>query len=303
MRIEAIHGKSIYIAEKMIFTNESTPKVEKFENILSKDDTNVRFGIITALPEEFASVCVLLEDYRDVTLSYNQKQAGNRYVLGYIPSNSGGRHRIALSLLPKMGNNFAAIITNTMLKNFLSINNIIVCGIAGGIPSVSYRGDVVVSTKGVLQYDFIKQEMNIENGKTLSSLRAEPLPCSSFLLEAVEYMKGNEIISGVKWQDNIFKIDYLTDKSYSFTRPSFKMEHIHVKNDAGKYVTAERSPSNNITVHYEKIASANILLKQPLIRDTLHNEHNVYGVEMESSGVSDATLLNNTGYSRGQPVV
>ncbi len=44
------------------------------------------------------------------------------------------------------------------------------------------------------------------------------------------------------------------------------------------------------------IAAANTLLKNPLIRDELRNKFNVKAVEMETSGIADATWNHGVGY-------
>ena len=44
------------------------------------------------------------------------------------------------------------------------------------------------------------------------------------------------------------------------------------------------------------IASANILLKDPHHRDALREQFGVKAVEMEGSGIADATWVGDTGY-------
>ncbi len=121
---------------------------------------DIRIGIITALPEEFVAVKVLLDSPFPYSPNSNHVQAGDQYFIGTISAMDGGAHKIALCLLPNIGNNLASIIATKMQITFPSIDNIIISGIAGGVPSKVHLGDVVVSTEGVFQYDYGKQTDN-----------------------------------------------------------------------------------------------------------------------------------------------
>src|SRR5439155_7041980 len=88
----------------------------------------------------------------------------NDYVVGTIPSFDGhGVHLIVLTLLKELGNNSAAAAATHLLRSFATVQDILMVGIAGGIPAPDLPeahirlGDVVVSHKdGVVQYDNLK---------------------------------------------------------------------------------------------------------------------------------------------------
>lgn len=60
-----------------------------------------------------------------------------------------------------------------------TIEHVIMCGIAGGIPAKEYIGDIVVSTGGVFQYDLGKNESEKFIAKDIGA------PCNLVLRQAV----------------------------------------------------------------------------------------------------------------------
>ena len=128
---------------------------------------DITIGIIAALPKEAAAIEVLLDDVLQENFDIEKAEAGNTYTIGNIKANDGGTHRIAVCLLPEMGNNIAAAIATKMQMRFSNIKNIIVCGIAGGVPQAVTLGDIVVSTKGVIQYDYGKKTLDSEGNVVL----------------------------------------------------------------------------------------------------------------------------------------
>jgi len=250
-------------------------------------DVDVKIGIVTALEEELAAMCVLLKNLKELPKLSSKHSAGNRYFIGEIESFHGGTHRVLLVLLPKMGNNLASAITEKMQVLFPSLESIIVCGIAGGIPSVVRRGDVVISTKGIIQYDFG------QNTSRRFIPQNDGSACSSYLVESVRYFQANVLIGGNKWINYIQTINDSTEAS--FCRPNNYYETCEIKVDK-KYIIKKRKATTLPVAYCEKVGSANAVQKDAKKRDQLHEEHKVYAVEMEGSGVSDATHIEGNGY-------
>jgi len=246
-------------------------------------DDKIKIGIITALPEEFAAIKVLLAPLR-----IPESIGGIRYYYGVIDTQFKISHTVVFCMLPDMGNNFASIVATKMLTAFPTIENLIICGIAGGVPSVTHLGDVVVSTKGVLQYDFGKNE------RERFTLKDEGKPCSHFLLDAIKYLKTEIIISGENWKKYIDEVN--KNVNDDFSRPIINEEEYYEKCDNGNIVKKSREPSLTPNIHFERIASANVVQKNPVKRDALYVEKNVYAIEMEGAGIRDAAYLNNIGY-------
>jgi len=249
-------------------------------------------GIITALAEEYAAVKALLENPQKETKP--GRGAGNRYLLGEIPAENGSNHYVALALLADMGTSSAAMRAARLLKHFSTIKSIIMVGIAGGIPHPQKPdehvrlGDVVVSDRnGVVQYDYVREEI-LEDRH-----RHPPRPPSSTLLEAVRLFQANQLDGDHSWFDFVdracrrLKIDRpRTDVLISSSQP-----HKPIRHPKDKQRTNGRP-----RIFIGPIASANRVLRNPVKRDKLRNTFGVKAVEMEGSGIADATWDQGAGY-------
>ena len=250
-------------------------------------------GIITALPKEYAAVKQVLEHCEEISVP--GQGAGRRYMQGEIPARFGGEHCVVLCLAD-MGNNQASSRATLLLEHFPDIDSIIMVGIAGGIPYPEKSdehvrlGDLVISNqKGVIQYDFVKEtfQENID--------RHLPRPPSAALLEGVRLLEAEELEGKRPWLQFIESAllppgekrpSDQTDILVSSTNPEEKIEH-----------PADRKrKKGEPRVFIDPIASANTLLKNPIKRDQLRDKFGVKAVEMESSGIADATWNHDKGY-------
>ncbi len=280
-------------------------------------------GIITALPKEYAAFNILLKNKND-KYKVPGFGAGRRYCLGEILTEEGNKHNLVLVIVG-MGNNIAATRASLLLEHFPNIKSIIMVGIAGGVPNPNKvddhvrLGDIVVSNEnGVIQYDFIKQEIreithrnpprpptnpnkvddhvrlgdivvSNENGVIQYDFikqeireithRNPPRPPSASLLEAVRYLEAEEILGGRPW-------DKYIDQSLSVlktTRPSEDKDTLYSL-DNQEEVIQHPEDSKRIKdqprVFIGPIASANILQKDPKARDELRNNFKVKAIEM-----------------------
>lgn len=257
------------------------PSIKKENMMLNTDD--IKIGIITALPKEYAAVKMMLEKGKEYF--FEGKGAGHRFFVGEIKSANGGTHKVALGLCG-MGNNKASIRAMSMQNHFQNIESIIMVGIAGGIPSPDDSGkhirlgDIVVS-KGIVQYDFVKETDED------AICRSEP---SALLLEALNAIS-------VKENDDIYEWKAYIDK-YAvkrFKKPSCE-DILHDENGQIISHPDDELRDSYPRVFYGKIASANTLLKSYQKRQQLKKDFGVYAVEMEASGIADATWEMGTGY-------
>lgn len=254
-------------------------------------------GIITALPEEFAAVNVLLENGKPYSVP--GKGAGRRYSIGEIPA-SEGTHLIALAMLADMGNNSAATRATQLMGHFKTVDTIIMVGIAGGVPYPQKSeehvrlGDLVVSDRlGVIQYDYIKDEVRDEF--VVNEARHPPRPPNSLLLEAVRYLRVSEIQGNRPWLPLINQ----ALKTLNVSRPSATTDVLTSSVDPTVPVDHPDDPKRDPTqprVFSGPIASANVLLRNPIRRDQLRDQFHVKAVEMEGSGIADATWQLDAGY-------
>lgn len=260
------------------------PSIKKENMMLNTED--IKIGIITALPKEYAAIKMMLKNGKEHF--FEGKGAGHRFFVGELKSANGGIHKVALGLCG-MGNNKASIRAMSMQNHFQNIESIIMVGIAGGIPSPNDSekhirlGDIVVS-EGIVQYDFVKET----NESVIC--RSKPSIPSAILLEALNAIKVKEYDDIYEWKVYIDK--YTTKK---FKKPSCE-DVLHDEN--GKIISHPDDDlrDNYPRVFYGKIASANTLLKSYEKRQQLKKEFGVYAVEMESSGIADATWEMGTGY-------
>jgi nucleoside phosphorylase len=256
-------------------------------------------GIVTALPKEYAAVETMLDNCSD----YNApgQGAGRRYRMGQVPASGGGAHRIALALAD-MGNNMAAIRAGLLLQHFPHIQHVIMVGIAAGVPHPKKPddhvrlGDIVVSDKGgVIQYDFDKEEYDFKEKKPLIKRRFPPRPPSATLLEAVKLLSAAELSGQRPWLGFISRADHLENVK----RPPDETDRLLASDGSGAFIAHPSDPNRTPgqpRVFLGPIASANKLLKNPVLRDELRDQYGVKAAEMEGSGIADATWNHEVGY-------
>jgi len=253
-------------------------------------------GIITALEHEYVAIKALLlgakEEYPD------GPRGLRRYLLGTVTAANGGTHIVVAVLLNDMGNNSAAIRATTLLYQFLSVRSIIMVGIAGGVPNPEKAedhvrlGDVVVSNRlGVVQYDLDKETV------TATTHRHAPRPPSASLLEGVRHLAAAALEGKYPWED------FIQEASRAFkppvARPKGETDVIVSSSDPAVKLTHPSDPDRRKgkpRIFTGPIASANKLLKNPVKRDVLRDHFGVKAVEMEVSGIADASWEVNAGY-------
>ncbi|MBN3906584.1 MAG: hypothetical protein HWQ35_08495, partial [Nostoc sp. NMS1] len=158
-------------------------------------------GIITALDKEYVAVQAVFDQGRED--KKEGKGAGRRYWLSEVAGTEGTSRTVALTLAD-MGNNAAAVRAATMLSHYPTIELIIMCGIAGGVPHPQKvedhvrLGDIVISNKkGIVQYDFDKESQEF------TEIRAMPVPASAELVEAARYLRVSEMQGKRSWKEII----------------------------------------------------------------------------------------------------
>ncbi|MGB0384401.1 MAG: 5'-methylthioadenosine/S-adenosylhomocysteine nucleosidase [Ardenticatenaceae bacterium] len=276
-------------------TDERVPERDPSPEIEGTDErAKPTIGIITALPKEYIAVKAMLDNQKMCVVP--GKGAGRRYLLGEVPSVYGRKHSVVLSLAD-MGNNIASNRATLLLEHFSHINSIIMVGIAGGIPHPEKAeehvrlGDVVVSNqKGVIQYDFDKE---ISSKEIIH--RHSPRPPSATLLEGVKFLKIGEMEGNRPWLEFITQL--LAQRG--ITRPSEESDILVDSTDPETTIPHPKDPKRvkgEPRVFIAPIASANKLLKNPIKRDELRGKFGAKAVEMEGSGIADATWNHGVGY-------
>lgn len=252
-----------------------------------------RIGIVTALPKEFAAMKVMLESPQDCP----QEGDPNAYVLGTI-SGKHGTHTIVATLLPHMGNNSAAVICAYLLRSFPTVEDVLMVGIAAGIPHPNdvdkhvRLGDIVVSDKtGIVQYDNLKVSADRIEVRDTSS------PPSARLITYVRVLEAERLEGSYPWEQYITSAVTVANS----TRPSDDTDRLFAADNPTRELEHPRDPYRIARpgmpkIHYGKIGSANILMKDPVQRDIVAREHGVRAIEMEASGIADATWTSGRQY-------
>jgi nucleoside phosphorylase/Tfp pilus assembly protein PilF len=255
-------------------------------------------GIITALPHETAAIRAVFGD--PPRLDVPGSGAGRAYWRAEVPAPLGGTHRVLIAQAD-MGNNIAAVRATLLLSHFPMVESIVMCGIAGGIPSPQqpadcvYLGDVVVSNhKGVVQYDFGKRTRK-KQARVLEEVRAAPRPPSALLLEAVRILESDVHLGRYPWEARLQE----GTARLNWARPDASTDPLAAGNDptpaAPQPADDQRRPGQP-RIFLGPIASANTLLKDPGKRDALRAQFGARAVEMEGSGIADATWNQGVGY-------
>lgn len=252
-------------------------------------------AILTALPQEQAAVEVMLDDPVPYSTAGN---APGEYWLGTVPSKDGGAHVVVLGRCG-VGENLAAANATILFERFPRIEAVIMVGIAGAVPDPEKEeadvrlGDIVVCNgDGVVQYDHDKEVL--KHGDVKSEPRHPPRPPSAKLAYAAEELRAGALLGRRPWEAHFSRAEKLTwtqrptelDLLHSVNNPSIVVERII---DSNRQAGMPR-------VFSGRIASGNKLLKNARLRDRLRSTFGVLAVEMEASGVADASWLQRVGY-------
>lgn len=265
---------------------------------LAKKEFRPTIGIITALPHETAAVQAVLGE--PARLDVSGEGAGRVYWTAEVPSPRGGVHRVVIAQAD-MGNNLAAVRASLLLSHFPKVD-VIMCGIAGGIPHPTKvaehvrLGDIVVSSlKGVVQYDFVKRTIQRKRADVPEEVRASPHRPSAVLLEAVNILQTETHLGKHPWEALIRD----GSERLGWTRPGDSADILTASGAPAQVCTHPADPDRRAgqpRVFLGPIASANTLLKDPVKRDALRDNYGAKAVEMEASGIQDATWTHGVGY-------
>ncbi|KAL3480495.1 hypothetical protein BJX99DRAFT_266432 [Aspergillus californicus] len=263
------------------------------------DPENYTVGWICAISTEYVAAQAFLDEKHDGARSLDRHNK-NDYTLGRI-----GKHNVVIAVLPmgEYGTASASHVAQDMMHSFPNIRIGLMVGIGGGAPSKRNDirlGDIVISMPsndgrgGVLQYDF---------GKTIQSQSFQP---TGFLDQPPTILRA--AVSGLNAQyeaeDHREKVNAVLAKKprlrKRYRQPPYdrlyQSQIIHMEgsdcakdcgDDQASLIMREpRTESDDDpAIHYGLIASANQLMKDALIRDTLTAEKNVLCFEMEAAGL------------------
>lgn len=269
---------------------------------MSNDDYSV--GWICAIATEYIAAQAFLDKRHDRP-EYVSANDNNDYTLGEI-----GKHNVVIAILPdqEYGIASAATVARDMLHSFRNIRICLMVGIGGGAPSPKHDirlGDIIVSTPhekigGVFQYDFGKA-MQDQGFQSTGFLNQPPM----LLRTAASGLKAQYISEGHYIEEKINgvleknpRLQMLYKRPDSASDRLYKSEVVHPLNHEAScaavcgddplnlILRTERTGfENNPAIHYGLIASANQVMKDASIRDTIAAEKDILCFEMESAGL------------------
>ena len=291
-RLEAAcAGTSIYQTLKRLdyqqgmtdlFSNEIRNRKTKNLNS-SIDPQSAKILIVTALPKEAAAVVATFDEVESTGV-HNDSAI---YRVGRFISETG-EARVALTVNAGMGKVMASTLGANALRSFPNVRYVVMVGIAGGCPNPTNPenhirlGDIVVSRPdaGVLEYDFIKQ--TAKGGE----IRKYPQAACAAMSSAMNNLLTDAIAGKRPWEGWTDRISTALGPSYAYPGEEKDILHEGVK-IIDHPVQADRRVGKPRIVQ-GLIGSADILQKDPTVRDKLRDTYDIRAIEMEASGLQTA---------------
>lgn len=265
------------------------------------DPANYVVGWICAIATEYVAAQELLDEEHEGP-NFISPNDTNDYTLGKM-----GKHNVVIAVLPdgEYGTATAASVATNMLNSFPNVRIGLMVGIGGGVPSKKHDvrlGDIVVSAPregegGVFQYDFGKsiQGQGFQNTRFLNQPPTSLRTAITGIRTRYE-RKGHQLEETI---NNILDKNARLRRNYKRPEPItdrlFQPGVIHgsvcnatfCADDPSYLIPRCERPAydDNPAIHYGLIASANRLMKDASIRDSLAAEKNILCFEMEAAGL------------------
>jgi nucleoside phosphorylase len=289
-----------------------------FDTTAELDLPAVTIGVLTAVEEEYAACLDVFDPCRAGFERQRRATSGPLTCwICSIAARHGGQHIVAITLLPDMGNNAAAIAANILMQHCPQIRFLIMCGIAGAVPHPGRAGDhvrlgdiVVSNGQGMVQYDRGKQRdprrSSAAGGAPFAAFefRSPTRPPCPELLAAVRRIQSEAALLDRKalrdWEVKIDAFLARRDDRSTWKRPHWNKDRLIDTPDG--LGPSMRHPKNSArrakcpTVFLGPIGAANIVLADAQRRDFLREQFGIKAVEMEGSGVADACWATAVGY-------
>lgn len=263
------------------------------QETLRKTEFVPQIGIVTALGVEFKAVTRILKEPR-LDPVREKGTPYQEYYHGIIESQYGSAHKVVVARCGK-GNNKAAVLATSLIRQYPDIEAIFMVGVAAGVPNVKDAtqhvrlGDIVVCNEnGVIQYDMVKKS----TGKTEHD--PPPRPPSHDWLVRVENYIATMIKEPLYWSylDEISKKDGIDRPHIAPLKDTPWVEG----NRALRQPLFPGQDPKRPKIHIGPIASSNTVLKNATVREYLRKNFKIKAVEMEASGIAEAAWQNGKGY-------
>jgi|SRR5579872_1271216 len=244
------------------------------------------FGILTALPEEFAAMRLFIDHPRQDNVQGDRAD----YLIGTLPSaDPSMAHTVALTILGESGNDAAASACTNLLRSYRSVRCLLMVGIAAGVPDPGKPerhvrlGDIVVA-RGIAQYDNVQ-----ESDEGPAPRRTFPPP-SPLLQRRARLLQAGEMTGDRPWEQLLATRMRLFPR---FARPPESADILYSPDGSGRQaqhpdMTASGHRPGQPKVHLGLIASGDRSLRSARKRDELSSLHGALAIEMEGKGLGNA---------------
>jgi nucleoside phosphorylase len=247
--------------------------------------TRPTIGLVTVLPEEFAAMDLLLDDAADGPVARDRAV----YRRGRLPSADPARpHEVVLTMLTETGTDAAAHGEAHLVRSFPSVDQLIMVGIAAGVPRPRdptrhvRLGDVVAGTWNVVDFDHVVD-------RPAGPERRQEFPRRSALLAArVKLLVAGEIRGARPWETHL---DRLIAEAAAFARPDEGTDVVF--SDDSDFARPVPHPDPESTghrpgrpkVHEGRIGSSDRSMRNAASRDEFAGRHHLHAIEMEGTGI------------------
>ncbi|MBC6718390.1 hypothetical protein H9Q09_19585 [Aurantimonas sp. DM33-3] len=258
----------------------------------SKNDESRTFdaAILTALPIEFAALRHLIGNGDTVRVDGDP----GSYWAGTFSAAGGDEKKVLIGLLHRMGNLSAAAAASNLLRSFGTVEHLLFCGIALGVPKPSdlgkhvRLGDVVVGDReGVIHID---HKTKLPHGEEQSRSNLPPPPAG--MLRALNELETDSLLGESPWLQLIETavVNGPRQGDYQlFARPNADTDvvldidgsQVAHPVDAGRQL-------NQPKLFRGKIGSSDSLVKDAEFRDAMAEKYNLRAMEMEGAGALEA---------------
>lgn len=225
----------------------------------------VRVAVITATTIETLAVERVLDDVAAAQLPDDR----HPYRIGTLPSRMPDEpHVVALVQQTSDGTRDAAWLCGHLPHTFRGLRTIVLCGIAGGVPSADpgknvALGDVVVATDLV---DYRHERLVDGVGTVRETLQ----PPGSAWMNADHEVELEELRGSPPW----LPVLATASRAHPFGRPEPGVPR----------------------VHRGRVGSADLLLRDAVFRDGLARDHRILAFEMEGAGLAIGSHLGDRSY-------
>ncbi|MEA2732594.1 MAG: hypothetical protein QOF70_7069, partial [Acetobacteraceae bacterium] len=241
-------------------------------------------GIVTALWIEGHAVRSMISDSQ---LLAPISQDPNQYYQGTLASTKEDQpHQVVVTIMSRDSTRNAATVCTDLIRSFPSIRCVIMTGIAGGIPSPKNPGrhvrlgDVVVATKGIVDYRHVVQL----DGRAITRRDVDDM--SPELGRAANELAAKNF-EGVRPWEKWLNVRG-NPKMKNFARPPESTDILYIRGERAEHPPRKQSghPRGKPKIHHGAIGSADMLLRDEILRDQIAQDYGVVAVEMEGSGIA-----------------